>query len=272
MDRLTHFLQRFELHAQLLHGGALRAPLDRPRAALGGTLHVVLAGGVEMRHARRLARLDGPSVVLFPRPLAHRLAPATDDACVLSAAVTFGRGDENPMLRGMPSPLLVRKDDLADLKPLLDLMRMEALGHRCGHATMIERMLEALFIRLMRKAIESSVVDAGLLAGLAEPRLAKALTAMHAAPEAPWDLDQLAAAAGMSRSRFAALFAQVMGLPAGEYLRAWRIGLARRMLREGRPIKLVAAEVGYGSAMAFSRAFAQVVGTSPRRWLLSNGD
>ncbi|KWA83320.1 hypothetical protein WL30_19935 [Burkholderia ubonensis] len=35
----------------------------------------------------------------------------------------------------------------------------------------------------------------------------------------------------------------------------------------GRPVKLVAAEVGYGSAGALARAFAQGVGLTPTQWL-----
>lgn len=270
MDRLTHFLQRFELHAQLLHNGALQTPLTRPRASIGGTLHVVLAGAAVLLHGRKRLQLSGPSVVFFARSAAHNLSATADDAYVVSATVAFGRGDENPMLQGMPSPLVTQASDLADLAPLLGVLSAEAQELRCGHTTMIERLLEALLIRLMRMTIESRLMDAGLIAGLAEPRLAKALTAMHAVPDAPWDLDHLAAVAGMSRSRFAGLFTDVMGMPAGEYLRAWRIGLAKGMLRAGRPIKMVAADVGYGSAMAFSRAFSQMVGTSPKRWLLAN--
>jgi AraC-like DNA-binding protein len=71
----------------------------------------------------------------------------------------------------------------------------------------------------------------------------------------------------MSRSRFAARFTQVVGLPAGEYLARWRVGLAKGLLRRGRPVKQVAIEVGYGSASAFARVFAQVVGQTPSGWL-----
>ena len=271
MDRLTHFLQRFDLRAQVLHDGPLPTPLIVPRSSLGAMLHVVFAGAFELRLARKRTPLHAPAAVFLARPAAHSVVAAGDtDAVLLSAAIAFGRGDENPLLQGMPHPLVMAGNDLDDVGPLLGMLSAEAEGRRCGHATLIERLSEALVIRLLRMSIETRTVDAGVIAGLAEPRLAKALTAMHASPEAQWDLDHLAAIAGMSRSRFAGLFTEVLGMPAGEYLRAWRIGLAKRMLRAGRPVKAVAADVGYGSSMAFSRAFSQVVGASPRRWLSAN--
>lgn len=271
MDRLTHFLQRFDLRSQILHNGALPTPVFIRRATLGGTLHVVLAGAAELRLGRKRTPLHAPAVAFLARPAAHSVTAANDtDTLVLSATISFGRGDENPMLQGMPHSLIINGSDLAELGPLLSMLSGEVEAQRCGHATLVERLLEVLVIRLLRMSIEMRTVDAGLIAGLAEPRLAKALTAMHASPEAQWDLDHLAAIAGMSRSRFAGVFADVMGMPAGEYLRAWRIGLGKGMLRAGRPVKAVATDVGYGSAMAFSRAFSQVVGTSPRRWLLAN--
>ena len=53
---------------------------------------------------------------------------------------------------------------------------------------------------------ERQPVVTGVLAGLADPRLAKALTAMHEAPKKSWTLEDLAGIAGMSRTRFAEHF------------------------------------------------------------------
>jgi len=104
------------------------------------------------------------------------------------------------------------------------------------------------------------------MAGLADPRLAKAIAALHAEPARAWTLEGMASVAGMSRARFAAHFAQTVGTPPGDYLTGWRLGLARRLLRRGLPLKQVAAEVGYGSPGAFGRVFQQRVGQTPRDW------
>ena len=48
-----------------------------------------------------------------------------------------------------------------------------------------------------------------------------------------------------------------------EYLLAWRMALAKSLLRQGRSVASAAVEVGYGSASAFSVAFTRHVGMPP---------
>ncbi|HLU00959.1 MAG TPA: helix-turn-helix domain-containing protein [Burkholderiaceae bacterium] len=42
--------------------------------------------------------------------------------------------------------------------------------------------------------------------------------------------------------------------------------LAQKLLLRGRPLKVIADEVGYGSEAALSRAFKAQAGLSPRQW------
>lgn len=65
---------------------------------------------------------------------------------------------------------------------------------------------------------------------------------------------------------FAASFREAVGRTPGQYLLGWRVGLAQQALRRGRPLKVVADEVGYGSEAALSRAFKAHCGLSPRAW------
>ena len=53
-----------------------------------------------------------------------------------------------------------------------------------------------------------------------------------------------------------------------EYLLAWRMALAKDLLRRADGIGLaeVAERVGYGSASTFSTAFSRYVGQSPSRY------
>jgi AraC-like DNA-binding protein len=90
---------------------------------------------------------------------------------------------------------------------------------------------------------------------------------MHGSPAHPWSLDELASRAGMSRSSFANLFQDKVGLTPGSYLVGWRITLAQDLLRKGKPLKLVAEEVGYAGPPALSRAVRAMTNQSPREWL-----
>lgn len=77
----------------------------------------------------------------------------------------------------------------------------------------------------------------------------------------------MAQVAGMSRSGFAAEFKAAVGTPPGDYLLRWRVSIAQAQLRSGAAVKSVSDGLGYASPAAFSRAFTQVVGASPRAWL-----
>ena len=58
-----------------------------------------------------------------------------------------------------------------------------------------------------------------------------------------------------------------VGLPPMEYLLAWRMALAKDLLRrEEIGIAEVAERVGYGSASTFSTAFSRHVGLPPGRY------
>ncbi|MFX6461687.1 helix-turn-helix domain-containing protein, partial [Acinetobacter baumannii] len=75
----------------------------------------------------------------------------------------------------------------------------------------------------------------------------------------------------MSRSVFANVFRDTVGCTPGAYLQRWRIGIAQRALRQGRALKLIADDVGYGGEAALSRAFKAQTGLSPRQWRNAQG-
>lgn len=268
VDRLSALLQRFELHAQLVLSGTLLHEVAIPPSAGASQLHLVRRGPVRLiGAARQRLQVDQPSVLFMPRPQAHRVvATAAAGADLVTAAIHFGAGDENPLLHCLPPVLCVPAAQLPGLALTQDLLFAEAQAARCGHAAVLDRLVEVLMIQLLRHAMAERLVDVGVMAGLSDVRLAKTLSAVHAEPARRWTLEAMAAVAGMSRARFAAHFAQTVGAPPGEYLTGWRLGLARRLLRRGLSVKQVAAEVGYASSGAFGRVFQQRVGRSPRDW------
>ena len=103
--------------------------------------------------------------------------------------------------------------------------------------------------------------------GLAHPKLARALTAVHEEPSEDWTLESMANVAGMSRSAFASEFKTQVGVTPGDYLLQWRLSVAQSRLKAGASVKSVSEELGYASAASFSRAFAHSNGSSPRKWL-----
>jgi AraC-like DNA-binding protein len=107
----------------------------------------------------------------------------------------------------------------------------------------------------------------GWLAGLRDRYVGHALTLLHAAPEAPWTVDELGQRVGLSRSALHERFAALTGLAPMQYLANWRMQLAAGLLRDtAYTVAAVAQEVGYESEAAFARAFKRLVGEPPAMW------
>jgi AraC-like DNA-binding protein len=267
-DRLSALLQRFDLRARVFHSGALCGIADFDGGTGVGHLHLVRRGPLGLTDTLgRHSVVSEPSVLFFPRPGVHRLDGGEREGIdVVCASIDFGVGDENPLLRGLPALLNVPLVQLPGLDLTQQLLFSEAQASRCGHGAVVDRLAEVLVIQLLRHALAHQWVDGGAMAGLADPRLAKVISAIHADPARAWTLDAMADLAGMSRARFAAHFARTVGVPPGDYLTSWRLGLARTLLRKGLAVKQVACEVGYVSPGAFGRVFLQRLGTTPTQW------
>jgi len=260
-------MSHFPVGAQVFNTGPLCGLNTLASDGAHGQLHLVRSGTVEVRYERKSIQIERPSLLLFPRPLTHRFV--TDPqrgADMVCANLSFEGGAGNPIASALPDVVCLPLDAIAGAEPVLSLLFEEAFAQRCGRVPLIERLLEVVMIQLLRQVMESGEVQSGMLSGLAHPRLRHALVAMHERPAQDWTLHDLAQVAGMSRSMFATTFHSVIGITPGQYLQSWRVRLAQKALRRGRPLKVIASEVGYGSEAALSRAFKAQSGQSPRQW------
>ncbi len=267
VDRLAALLERFPVSAQLFNAGALCGINLLDADGVHGQLHLVRRGPLEVSHGGAPVRIEEPSLLLYPRPLSHRFSSDPEQGADMACAnLRFEGGTGNPLAAALPSFVCLPLSALDGCQPVLDLLFEEAFERRCGRQAMIDRLFEVVMIQLLRHLMERGEVAGGLLSGLSHPRLRHALVAMHEAPTREWTLEDLAATCGMSRSVCAASFREAVGRTPGQYLLGWRVGLAQQALRRGRPLKVVADEVGYGSEAALSRAFKAHCGLSPRAW------
>lgn len=267
VDRLDALLKRFSVRAHMFHSGPLCGVTDFYAFEDLGQLHLVKRGPVTIDYGKRQrAHIEEPSVLFYPRPLAHRfITDRKSGADMACANVAFNMGSINPIAQALPPIVILPLAEL-EAAPILDALFREAFAQQCGRQHVVDRLFEVVIIVILRTLMNRSLLDAGMLAGLAHPQLAKALIAMHETPDREWSLDTLANKAGMSRSHFAATFHSVLGTTPADYLAKFRISIAQDMLRRGQPLKLVADKVGYGSPAALSRAFSALCGQSPRAW------
>jgi AraC-like DNA-binding protein len=268
-DSLAPLLRRFELRSRVFYAGNLCSLVNFDAAAGVGHLHLLRAGRLRLTAPNaQVTELDRPSLIFYPRASRHRLgAEGTDGADLVCSSVEFGAALGNPLVGSLPPLVVMPLHEVPAMAGVLEALFTEAFADRAGRDAALNRLSEVVLIYLLRHIVERGLLRAGVIAGLADARLSKALNAMHAEPARTWTLQSLAARAGMSRARFAAHFGKVVGQPAIDYLAAWRLGLAQGLLAKGRQVKSIADEVGYGSSNALTRAFTQRLGQSPTEWL-----
>jgi AraC-like DNA-binding protein len=154
------------------------------------------------------------------------------------------------------------------LGPVLDLLSAEAADPAALGALVIQRQLtHVLLVQALRAVMATSTRPTGWLAALADEQIGAALAQIHAQPDRHWTVAELARAASMSRSAFAARFRALAGLPPLEYLITWRMHLAAHELRTtSRSAGSIGAAVGYPAETTFSTTFKRVMGQPPARY------
>lgn len=269
MDRLSTLLAHFSLHASTFYKGGFCGIASFPGEEPRGYVHLLRAGRVAFREGNgQPIELNEPSLMLVARPQAHDLvATEADNAELVCASLRFDGGIDNPLSRALPSHIAMPLRALPELRGNLDWLFSEAFGEHCGRDAILNRLFEAMVIQLLRHVMDARSISTGMMAGLADPRIARSMTLMHDQPAKNWSVAELASSANMSRATFAAQFHKVVGSTPADYLVSWRVSLAQKRLREGRPMALIADEVGYESGSALARAFRRKVGASPREWL-----
>jgi len=186
------------------------------------------------------------------------------DVRLLGGYFVFDSPDAALLVSLLPALVHVRRAERLSL--LVRLVSEESKERRAGRDLVLTRLVEVLLIEALRAAPGDNA-SPGLLRGLADPRLAPAIRHMHGDPARPWTVADLAKKAALSRSAFFERFRSAVGLPPMEYLLAWRMALAKDLLRRhDLGLAAIADRVGYGSASAFSTAFSRHVGQPPSRY------
>lgn len=269
-----------------------------PKAAHVIAYHFVAAGDPLLQlDGQAPVQLHEGDVVLLPRNNRHVLssapglagidagslvAPAHDGGM---AQIRFGGGGaatqivcgyiglgdgRHPLIAALPQLLRLNVRDWSAGEWVGTMFRyaaQETAAHRPGSESSLAKVSELLFVEAVRRHLDAAAVERrGWLAALGDPAVGRALVLMHERPAHAWTVDALADRVHLSRSAFAQRFTQVVEVSPLAYLAAWRMQLARHALRQGRSVAQAAAQVGYESEAAFSRAFKREVGIAPALW------
>ncbi|TRC96744.1 AraC family transcriptional regulator [Mesorhizobium sp. WSM4303] len=178
----------------------------------------------------------------------------------------------NPLLEALP-PVIKAGDAKGDggwLGQFIKLAVSEVAEKRAGSETVLTKLSELMFVDVLRRYVESLPPQhTGWLAGLRDPHLARALALIHDRPAHNWTVEALAKDCALSRTVLAERFTRLVGMPPMHYLAKWRMQIASELLSAGNSnMANIAAEIGYESEAAFSRAFKKMIGVPPSAWRL----
>jgi AraC-like DNA-binding protein len=264
--RRTEFGQPF--YCAILEGGCRLSVGRQPTITLQASDFVLIPAAYDftMASLEPVADedVDTRPVEIRPRDIRVGTPSLQVDVQFLVGHCTFGSPDAALLVSLLPHLIHVRGE--RRLATLVELVAEEARAQRPARDVILAHLLEVLFIEALRSTTNTAA-SPGLLRGLGDERLAVAIRLIHEHPNRPWTVVQLAKEAALSRSTFFERFTQALGMAPMAYLFAWRMALAKNMLRhQDDSITEIAQRVGYSSASAFSVAFTRYTGLPPARY------
>lgn len=214
-----------------------------------------------------------PLAVYEPQPkigLFSQIGTGESDTVVIGGHVSLAASSTGLFTSALPPVLhaTARDAEAPEIQRLLTRIVDESDGNRAGATFAADQYAQLLLLEVLRTGIRHGTsVPCGWLRLLVDPALGPSAKLMHADPGRAWQLTELAAAAGMSRSHFARQFRLVSGTPPLTYLSLWRVRLAQHALRTSdSTVAALAGRLGYASESTFSHAFTRVAGVPPSHY------
>jgi hypothetical protein len=156
LDRLSSLLERFRVRTHLFHSGPLCGVTHFDAQPGRGFLHVLRRGSMVVTHrprrgAPRRIVVNEPSLLFYPRPLAHDFHNAPSEGSdFVCATLDFDRGASHPLARALPALVVLSLREVAGLDHTLALLFTETERLRCGQRLLADRLFEVLLLQLLR--------------------------------------------------------------------------------------------------------------------------
>jgi len=240
-----------------------------------GLFHLVGEGHccVESAALAEDLHLQAGDLVILPHGHPHRLRSAdpalrfdrVDETSLICGELQFPMGARNPVIQALPACFVVRSHEAGEaFRRLAGLLVGWAKENRPGRQVVMNKLADTLFTLAVCEYANRTAEKRGLFAALADPRVCRALRAIHERPGEPWSMQSLAALACMSRSSFAERFTELMHVPPMQYLTHWRVSRAQQLLQDRQlSVAAVAERLGYRSEAAFRKLFKRISGVGP---------
>jgi AraC family transcriptional activator of mtrCDE len=229
-------------------------------------------GNAHVLRARIGAGQVGPAIATEFRNAILRKTSLGVEATteMICGQLHFEEASENLLIAALPEVIVLhagQPSQMDRVRTLMFFIRDELDGNDAGAMAIATDLASALFIMMLRQHLADYPPVEGLLALLGQRATAKAVVAMLRDPSYEWTLDELAARAAVSRATLIRSFGRISGVAPLTFLTELRLALARRRLATTRdPISQIAADIGYQSEAALSRAFHRRFGVRPGKF------
>jgi AraC family transcriptional regulator, activator of mtrCDE len=246
---------------------ALDRPGKDPLFLEAGHILLLPRGDAHVMRARNASSGTQISAELRNSVRVQRSVGIEPDTELICGRLHFEAASDNLVLAALPDTIVLRfgaNPSVDRFRAIVAGIRDELDGDRAGAALVAADLARALFVMMLRAHLEESDAVRGLLKLLAQQSTAKAVLAMVRNPERAWGLDELAALAAASRASLVRSFKKTANIAPLAFLTEVRLSLAhQRLATSGDPLGQIAAEVGYQSEAALSRAFVRRYGIRP---------
>tara|TARA_R110001592_G_scaffold336960_1_gene622838 strand:- start:118499 stop:119287 length:789 start_codon:yes stop_codon:yes gene_type:complete len=203
-------------------------------------------------------------ILSLAEPLSEQLKqPDIDEQIFVSGFADWG-GYENPFVASLDDLIELDIPATGELNLLASLLIEEHTSQRCGSFSVLNRLAEILIVLILRTQLEKGSTSVGLIGGLSDSRISRAIVSMHEDPGHSWSNTELASVSGLSLSRFYDIFSDRVGKSPMAYLRSYRLTLATNDIEKGTGLKIVARRYGYGSGEALCRALKKNADSKPQ--------
>lgn len=226
------------------------------RSGLKGSGAVLLVGGATLRLTPVSLTVEPASSAKAKETPKLRSGGGDPDVIVATGRIRASYQGSVELFDHVATALVEALDADDPIRRFFEDLLDEIAAQRPGARAMVETLLRACLILLLRRYAEHDGGRLSWFAELEDERLVRAVNAMRDEVSHPFTLAELAKIAGMSRSVFASRFAGAHDKTPLEFLKAMRLARAAQLLtRTDLSVKTVAARVGYSSRSSFTHAF-----------------
>ena len=205
---------------------------------------------------------NGRAILTSIQNGSHRRPRDTDpQATLICGHFAYRTAPLHPLVAALPEVLRltpVERRERTWLESITQSLVDESARKGPGQKALTNRLAECLYIQVVRAYLAREDLPNGLLKGLCDPVLGRAIALLWSHCDRPWSVQAIASEVAMSRANFARRFSALIGTPPMEFLSRSRLHESCvRLVDTNESVTRIAGMVGFASPASFSRAICE---------------